>query len=62
MITKNIWIMNHYRNAVCAIVATLAATAAMAQSAIEALQFNRQRASRWIFLAPPTQWGGLLSM
>lgn len=42
MITKNIWIMNHYRNAVCAIVATLAATAAMAQSAIEAVTGTMQ--------------------
>ena len=42
MIIKNIWIMNHYRNAVCAIVATLAATAAMAQSAIEAVTGTMQ--------------------
>ena len=42
MITKNIWNMNHYRNAVCAIVATLAATAAMAQSAIEAVTGTMQ--------------------
>ncbi|WP_035241480.1 type IV pilus secretin PilQ [Acidovorax sp. JHL-3] len=34
--------MNHYRNAVCAIVATLAATAAMAQSAIEAVTGTMQ--------------------
>lgn len=42
MTTKNIWMKNRYRNAVFAVVATLAATAAMAQSAIEAVTGTMQ--------------------
>jgi hypothetical protein len=37
MTTKNIWILSRCRNAALVIAATLAATAAMAQSAIEAV-------------------------
>ncbi|HQS22432.1 MULTISPECIES: type IV pilus secretin PilQ [unclassified Acidovorax] len=42
MTTKNIWMMNHYKSAIFAVVTTLAATAAMAQSAIEAVTGTMQ--------------------
>ena len=42
MTTKNIWMMNRYKSAIFAVVTTLAATAAMAQSAIEAVTGTMQ--------------------
>ncbi|SEA69437.1 type IV pilus secretin family protein [Acidovorax soli] len=42
MTTKNIWVTNRCRNAIFAVVATLAAAAAMAQSAIEAVTGTMQ--------------------
>ncbi|WP_026437121.1 type IV pilus secretin family protein [Acidovorax sp. JHL-9] len=42
MTTKNIWVMNRCRNAIFAVVGTLAAAAAMAQSAIEAVTGTTQ--------------------
>ena len=42
MTTKNTWMMSHYRNAACAVVATFAATVAMAQGAIEAVTGTMQ--------------------
>ncbi|ART49331.1 secretin [Acidovorax carolinensis] len=42
MTTKNIWMMNRYKSAIFAVLTTLAATAAMAQSAIEAVTGTMQ--------------------
>ncbi|ART54289.1 secretin [Acidovorax carolinensis] len=42
MTTKNIWMMNRYKSAIFAVLTTLAATAAIAQSAIEAVTGTMQ--------------------